>query len=453
MLQIDRRVTRVAMRAHRFVAALLWLLCACSDDAPPVGASGSGGAAGGPGTGAGGAGGAEPEASVVVVVLNLNPLSPETLPADGAVVAIEWPDGAFDEGITDTTGRVALPRRGPLGTPIHVTAFKEGLNLRSRVSYPVATEEIPMRLATLPPFVPLSGTAAAMADPQNSLLVSVVTGGVAVGFGPIWNTVGWAGIPLTLVAAEVAPSAVPVSPRGSAATFVGWTIAESPALSRAAEIAIDFAEPATPAVWSGSFPVPAGEGLLAKFGTGSACPIAIVGRTYQCVGRPRYIDVTSDGSAFAFEVEYVDAAGGAGSDTIGDALIALGAGQISSQVFVQGPLVDGPQSIEIPEGVVVISPVGNGSHPLHDSVAWNADPTHAGMVFDLAIAPKAGVRWLIRSEPGATTLQVPRLPSAVDVAALLGPSPLARVEGCRLDNQGSVCVASTISRGFTLELP
>jgi hypothetical protein len=384
-----------------------------------------------------------------VVVVHSRPyVTWETPPADGAFVGIEWPDGAFDEGVTDANGRVALPRRAPLGTPIHVTAFKEGHGLRSRVGYPLGSEEIPMPLPELGMTVALSGMAVGMVDPQNSLDVAVVTGGRSTGVGPTWSAAGYPGIPLTLVAAEFAAANVPVSPRGNATTYLGWTTAESPPLSRPAEIAIDFAKPATPAVWSGTFAVPPGDGLLAKVGTGFVCPLAWVGRTFQCLGWPRYIDVTEDGAAFAFEVEHLDVAGGATG-----ALFKVRANQVTSMVLAQGPPVDGPQPIELPEAVVVTSPVGDGPHLLHDPVAWKPDPSHAGMVFRLITQSNL---WTIQSEVGATTLHVPRLPSAVDAVALLGPSPSASVEGCRLgvlDDGYAYCLTLATSRSFTLELP
>lgn len=370
-------------------------------------------------------------------------------PAEGAVVAMELPDGTVVEAEVDASGRVAFRDVDTSQAPIAFTSYLEGHVPVSVIGLAVAQAQgVPVYAVAPPLEVELSGTAAGMMDPAHRLNVFAIdTFSTAHnGDGPSWSVPVPRGVPATLVGIEYEllspPLSVAVEQRLHA-----WTIADTVTPTADAMVSLDLADPARRLaahdVAGGFFALPARADSPLRT-TSSAYVVAFDraadGTLVGPNAVPTRIAPDDARTRVDFDAQYVDLPGVDHSQAI--TRYVLQASPVYALVVAEGLPKSGDALIEfldVPEATTA------GPLALEPGTEITIDRRGAerAVQTQLYLQRRGNVRWVITAEgtdERTATLRIPALPSVADRAAVLGSGSLDAVP--------NVCEPSTSMRGY-----
>ena len=409
-------------------------LAGCSDEttsplssaaASGPGSSSSSGAGGGGGSG--GAAGGKVEVRVTTVDAEL-----AEHPAVGAAVALDAA-GARVEQTVDADGKATFSGVDFSADDVDVIAALAGYGFGAVGRVQPDAGEIALRLRpALVPEIQVSGMAIGMPAPAHKL---VVTASVAGSTDSEENGAGYSlQVPkdtaFNLVALE-REDLPPASPRGQASVLHQWTTASSAALTADAMVTLDFAGPgALPSLpYSGTFPDAAGTSHMATNGIGFITVRLANGSSDtaaddQSLGQSSTIDIPANSRTFEYTGEYVDAAGGGLVITrygLADGPFAKGGVQIEGP-----PTENATLDLEPPVPPRKVPP---GSQSIDAPLAWEPEYQDDETNFIVRITGTNGSFSYVIYPPDSTSGVIPKLPSTVDPATILGTGGLQATLG------------------------
>jgi len=375
---------------------------------------------------------------------------PPAEPVEGVTVTADLPGGARVEATSGADGRVSFEGVDWALGDATVMAFSAGHLLAAVTGVTEATGEVSLLLVPRfdPTRVGLSGTAMGMTAASNGFVVTSTEGGFSEGTGPLWEMEVPADTAGTLVATEFS-STPSGSGRGQAFEFHQWTTADYPASTTDATVHIDFASAATVSTEAGSFPVPTPERGASVLGDAVAF-VRVSGRDEGGVflGAQTRLDLSSDGSTFEYDLEYLMLPGVERPTTS----ILMTRSPEQSGVTMDGWPTAGMQDVQFLDPPTVLAPEFGVDLPWGDTIRWETADTEVAALIRVFTADDAFVMYLLVL-PGRSSAALPALPSAVTAAELLpGGTPSASVGMCEragptLPGQ---CVRFANSRSFGL---
>ena len=374
-------------------------------------------AAGGGGGGAGttGIGGGAPTSGVVVKVTAARANEPE-VPAEGATVALDLPDGSRLEKKTDATG-TALFDGFSWGSGVGaVTAHLAAYALRSRLGVGLGDT---VRLTLSAPAAPsasqvkLSGLAKGMTNADENLLyVAPLTapGTSSELMGGEWDVRVPKNTALALVALEYTPDLrVPQPSRAN--LLYGWKVVDVPAVTKDTVVDIDFA--------AGLAPTKEVTGAMKLPALGAASPLASVygylrsksvgASTVGVLGLPKLVEINTTAKTVDYTAQYIEPPQVDAAYTE-HVLRGTTAGSV---VQIDGYPKSGtwdPGFFDAP------APTSTGCFPLSDAIAWT-NPAE-GVTPRLNILAGGAVGWVVDGTAGSTRMKVPAPPSSCTADAL-----------------------------------
>ncbi|MBI5486165.1 MAG: hypothetical protein HY905_02410 [Deltaproteobacteria bacterium] len=385
----------------------------------------------------------------------------EWAPVEGALVAFDLPDGERRELTAAADGRVTFRDFDWLpGAEAAVTAWADGFGLASAVG--IGPESSPVLL--LPTLgdpsaegVEVSGTFQNFTDMMNSFLLTSRDCG-----GLFWGGIDWTfmvppGTAAELIGFEILPASRPDGGREN--TILGWLVQEVGPFTEPAVVDLDFAGGASTTRVSGSFRLPARmDSPLRELVPG--CSAVLVhrpnpGAVFTPIVKGVFGFATTiarriDGAGWDYELEYVT-----GLDTTAAStwFELHGNGDEYSALVLPGPPAGGTLDCEFIEPASLVRPADpSRPHPLHEQITWTSARSDVTPV--VAILDGPACLWWVEGPPGATSLTVPRTPSAPGARAVLGAEARsARVELQALDGDGECIVAHASTDTFLLVAP
>jgi hypothetical protein len=386
--------------------------------------------------------GEDPNAELVVVVEVLEPFSTSREPGEGAVVALDTPQGRV-EVVADAEGRAAFEDFAWSDQAVDITVGLSDCALRSHLGVVEADTEAGEFEITLTrntvsdALVDLSGTAIG-GDPAHDLLVYGSHATSYSGPGDDWSIQVAPDQPFRFVALEI--DYLDAGARATDNPIFAWYTVEHPGVGEPTQIEIDFADPATPTSIQGSFAMPGRpESPLRTQTFGFLYAIELGGG--PLVGRSITTAVSPDGSRCNFEFEHLEAASLESPLTCYRVLLPPDY-EFSSTSCVPAWPMGGPEDIELID-TPDVSDVP-GIRGLHDPIDF--------AIFDTGVRPNLFLSqaetsvWRVTAPLDATTLTVPEPPTGF--AAPPGSMLDAQLSLFRIAASGDYNEASSTSQVF-----
>jgi len=425
-------------------------LAACGDDFVEPTGTGGAGATGG----SGGAGGTVGTATGTfsAMVYEVGPYDQgvaSPTPMEGATVAADLPGGERVEATTGADGQATFEGVDwSLGTAT-VTAFSPGYR---PITWMGLTEEDQRQTYYMfnvdaPPWAPVSGTAS-NPDPQSTTLtLSPTVPGTGHQSSSFDFTIGVApDTPFSLVALQWAFGPTPSSNREVSQDFFGWTHVEHAAITGPTTVDVDLADQLTPVAVAGTMVLP----------TDPASALRTDGWAYyqvQTWDTGAYLGFVTRTHLAASEDEFT---------YVGEHVVVPDAGDVVTVYYVgfgdggitvireAGYPEDGATIQGFLEPPNITRPANPGvGVPLTDPIEL-ATPDSDVEVVTLGILKQGAPRWILSAKAGATTFEVPALPSTANPAEVLGGGVLEGVIYLQADCDELECARYVGSEPFRL---
>jgi hypothetical protein len=341
----------------------------------------------------------------------------------GADVVIDKPGGGREEKQTGSDGRVTFTGLDFALGKAAVTAYKAGSGLppTSQVGITAESGEIMLFLWAFDyekPTVTISGTAQNLHAASDRLWVTATNSlGYSDGVGPAWSFGVYPDVPFTLVAVDY--TAVGVGSRGYTRTFHSWVALEHAAVTAATAVDLDLAPSATIKQVSGTMVLPTrAESRLRTHGQGHVYVQPWETMSGAGLGILSKSLVSADGTRIEYTIDWIEPASVQRPITQ-YTLFPPGTSSESSFVIRGGYPMGGELDatfIDIPE--ITAAPDPTAGQDLHGEIAWQVfDPDVWMRCF---VNRGLNVAWMVVAPPTETSLRIPRGPSSLDEAALLG---------------------------------
>lgn len=362
---------------------------------------------------------------LTVTVLKIDDLAdPETkLPAVGATVSAELPDGTVQEKTADAAGKVVFEAVAWAQGTASVTAYLPDYALDSQVGVTAATSSVELFVAktTVPTRVRISGTAQNKATDFERLLVTSTVNGSTLSETKTdqYSLEVPSGQAFSLYALQFKIS-TPANPRDTEYTHQGWTKVDHTGATAAATVDLDLAQTLTPVSFTGTLVPPTDPKSVLQMGS-----MADIQVTTLESGTRLYAGLLTKSTfatdRFTYSGEYVDVPG---AHMLTVYALNVGGGQ-TSWILVDGA----PKDKATIEGFVEIPKVTQPTKLglIHGPVLWTSDDTEAKA--QLTLVRDDVPVWRVRAPAGTRALNIPPLPSTVDAASVLGTEPLQAILG------------------------
>jgi hypothetical protein len=347
-------------------------------------------------------------------------------PFQGATVAAELPGGETREVTTGSDGKATFTGVDwSLGTAA-VTAWAPGMRPWSYSGIGAQDTDLPTWLHPLaaPPKATVSGTAQNLPDvSQGELDVSASNGlSSSTTSTSSFSLDVQTGVDFSLLGVAWVSSSM--TGRDWTVTVGGWARVDHAAITADATIDLDFATPVTAVGFSGTLVLPtkADDRFRTRsIGTGNVWTLESGGAF--SLGGIFQSTVAGDGNSLGYAGEYVQFAGATIMTTY--QLVVESSLQPDtwrgSSVIQRGYPEDGAQITGFLTEPLITTDVSNPV-PLHSPIAWTMPDGATQAV--LTVYKDGAPVWYVWSLPGAGTLTLPGLPTAVDANDLLGGGAL-----------------------------
>gem|GEM_PF-928285 len=372
-------------------------------------------------------------------------LSPITLPAAGATVAVETSDGALIEGETNAAGEVALSGIDFLAGPVNVTAFLVGHKVHSVVGVTDTDSgdaDVALDLLALQPTwdAQVSVSGAISGKPSSTAWMRIVGNPGSEGWEGNDNQYEVqvpSGEDISLVLSHWStPDHSQKLPNREYVAERAFNRFELGVVDADRTVDLDVSGPVIGTTRSGAFSFPQGEGAF-ELQTARANVVvqALTGRWAGLGGATHTVIDTSSGQVSwdaAFLEEFESTEVFTSYSLAGQRLWTFPHHPISadSGVLVVGYPGENPTPALLPSATVT-QPMRGQAWPLHAPIAWQAPPNAVPHEIVLTDSAQELV-WTVLIPEGVTEMTIPRPPRAV-TEALDGKPVAATIRHCERD--------------------
>jgi hypothetical protein len=339
----------------------------------------------------------------------------------GADVVIDKPGGEREEKQTDADGRVTFTGLDWSLGKAAVTAYKAGSGMppTSQVAITETAEEVLMYLwayQLAQPSATLSGTALSLQAATDRLWVTATNStSYSEGVGATWTMPVWTGVPFTILAVDY--TAVSNGTRGYTRSWISWVALDHEAVTADTTVAIDFATPVTRQQASGTLVLPLREAsTLRTKGMGGVWATAWESLGSAGLGAATTMAVSTDGARLEYTVDWVEPA--SVQQPVTQYAITT---STSTSLVIRGGYPTGGELdatfLDIP--LITKSPNPADGENLHGEITWEWYDADVWMRC-FVDRDTTTLGWLVLAPPTETSLRIPRGPSSLDEATLLG---------------------------------
>ena len=358
-------------------------------------------------------------------------------PLEGALVAVELPDGTFVERLTDAAGKVEFgddvwSSVDWASETVPITFHKAGLPVMTYAG--LSHEELferrggVLRRTFIEPkrdSVPLTATPIGTSGGANALVHASTSTWSACATASASAPVALeaaSGFPFSVVAYEFKDSPSPCALRCGAMEILGWTRGEFGLAEDGMHVELDFGQSVAPVRTTGRVTLPASpESKLRLYGQlGAEVNVA----DDLEIGKPSRTALAADGSAFTYDLEYLTWDSADNVRTV----FFLVSGSSQSEASVAGYPQDDLVIDDMLDLPTLVSP-SSPSTPVSitDPIEWTTpDAVEAGTVVVYRGSEPA---WQVVdfAITGSGSMKLPRLPPSIDAADVLGAATMDAV--------------------------
>jgi hypothetical protein len=234
------------------------------------------------------------------------------------------------------------------------------------------------------------------------------------GVGAAWSLPVWPDEPFVLVAVDYTPTANGV--RGFSRTWHSWVALEREPVTADATVTIDYSAPATRKQVSGTLVLPTREAsTLRTKGTGGVWATEWSSLGTSGLGAATTMGVASDGTRLEYTIDWVEPAGVQRPVTQYGISTSTSTSLVIRPGYPPGGELDAT-FIDIP--LITRSPNPADGENLHGEIAW--EWYDADVWMRCFVQRYGALVWLVLAPPTETSLRIPRGPTSLNEATLLG---------------------------------
>ena len=360
------------------------------------------------------------------------------VPAAGAAVALDKPDGERIEATTDELGEARFTEYSWDGSGTatvtvclvgYAVSTEAGLELSDLQQAADEGEALEHGLVAIEadPLVEIGGVALNMLDTQHYMTISTsILGGYHQARGPSWSLTVEPNLPFSIVGLEwgSAPDST-VGPRGYNNVYYAWSLVEHEGISAETSTDIDMSQTATPQTYSGTIPIPS-DGTTDFFSTAGAWGQvgAFDSGMSAYLGGVTLIDISADDSAIEYEGEYVTV------QSLERPYVHFGLTTAThgSYILAAGYPDTADLALDFIEPPTVVSPSDGNAAPMNAVIEWDyhdSDVSDPNVQMILGITDSLGrYRWFAYLPSGTKTFTLPDLPTGIDPITVVGAGTL-----------------------------